>query len=173
MMWTWPGSMKNWLQSAPCYKNSCQIIPFCRKEKTPLALAWSEECSQKDIARAYMVSITQWHATHKRAGIYTEDTTRLIYIPTISATCASQHYGRYNKYRKSKNVAPVLSSVEPSFFCPTNDLSATCRNEVVNGDLQTEVLRMMTERGKRKTGTGTVYLHPRMTCKSTINTTRR
>ncbi len=48
-------------------------------------------------------------------------------------------------YCKSKNV---LLSVKPFFIGQANDLSANCRDVVVVGHLQTEVLEMMDETKK-------------------------
>lgn len=174
MTWTWLGGMNNRpLQSAPCNKNSSQIIPFCRKEKTPLALAWPEERSQEDIVRAYMVRITQWHGTHKRAGIYTKDTTRLIYTPTISATCALQHYRRCNKVHVVNLKLWLLRSylwsrwsvICESFVEMWSRMEIYCICRGAEADLRGE---------KRwRTGTTTVYHQLRIMCKAAINTTWR
>lgn len=154
MMWTWLGSMNNWpLQSAPCNKNSCQIIPFCRKEKNTTGLGLARRMQPRGHNEGiYGQYHTMTRNTEKSWNVQRRHRRTYLYTYNFCNLCFAALWDSTSVYRKSRTVAPMLSSVEPFFICQADDLSAICGLVVVDGDLQTEVLGIMEERKKKGDG---------------------
>lgn len=138
--------MNSWpLQSAPCSKNSCQIIPFCKREKKHNWPWLGQKNAAKRTQRRHIWLASHNDTQHTNELKYTHKTPPGLFkhLQFLQRVLCSIVGGVTRMDCKSKNVAAMLSSVEPFFLWQTDVQSTICRDVVLDGDSQTEVLRMM------------------------------